>query len=250
MITTENPAAWALLLSSVDAWLLVAALAAALPVCGLLMYRRLSMLSGAGAGRAKLSIYLSIIALEWILVGALFLVASRHSLTMADLGERMGSGLRTLGISAALLAILGILSLLNIRQIRRTSREELEKSLHRLKRFLPSGPMEIAVFMVMALTAGICEEILYRGWLVNFIAVLTHSPWAGVAIGGAVFGLAHAYQGPKGIIYTGVLGLLFGALFILSGSLFPGQVLHVAIDVVNGLIGAYALTRVRESRNA
>ena len=109
--------------------------------------------------------------------------------------------------------------------------------------------------MVMALTAGICEELLYRGWLVNFIAVLTHSAWAGVAIGGVLFGLAHAYQGPKGIMATGVLGLVFGAIFVLSGSLFPGQILHAAIDAVNGLVGAYALKRLqegerRESRKA
>ena len=255
MMGSGFSAGWSALPACVDAWLLTAALVLALPACGILMYRRLSMLPADSPGRAKLSIYLVIIALEWVLVGALCFVASRHALNMADLGERVGPVRRTLAMSAGLLILLALLSFQNIRKIRIAAVEELEKDLRRLKRFLPQSTVETAVFMVMALTAGICEELLYRGWLVNFIAVLTHSAWAGVAIGGVLFGLAHAYQGPKGIMATGVLGLVFGAIFVLSGSLFPGQILHAAIDAVNGLVGAYALKRLqegerRESRKA
>jgi len=91
------------------------------------------------------------------------------------------------------------------------------------------------VWIAVASTAGICEELLYRGWLLNLIGNAVGSVWAGLLVSSIVFGLAHAYQGRNGIIGASVLGVVFGAVFVLSGTLILGQILHIAIDLNNGL---------------
>ena len=68
------------------------------------------------------------------------------------------------------------------------------------------------------------------------------SVWLGLLISSIIFGFAHTYQGRNGILGTGVLGAIFGLLFIFSGSLIPGQALHAAMDLNNGL----ALGKVAE----
>jgi len=128
----------------------------------------------------------------------------------------------------------------NIRQIRQMSLEKLETELAPLKMFLPSNKPEFMVFILIAFTAGICEELLYRGWLQNLLAYGTGSAWIGLVMGAVIFGFGHSYQGKIGIVQTGIYGLLFGGVFIFTKSLVAGQVLHVIIDSVNGIVGGYA----------
>ena len=85
------------------------------------------------------------------------------------------------------------------------------------------------------MTAGVCEEVLYRGWLLSLVAATLGSVWLGLLISSIIFGFAHAYQGRPAILGTGVIGAVFGFLLIFSGSLIPGQVLHAAMDLNNGL---------------
>lgn len=46
-----------------------------------------------------------------------------------------------------------------------------------------------------------------------------------------VFGLAHAYQGWKGILITGVMGFAFARLYIAYESLWIPIILHIIIDL-------------------
>lgn len=91
------------------------------------------------------------------------------------------------------------------------------------------------MFVVVALTAGFCEEFLYRGWLLSITGFALKSVWLGLLISSILFGFAHLYQGRTGIISTGVLGLVFGLIYLASGSLLPGQILHTLLDLNNGL---------------
>ena len=97
---------------------------------------------------------------------------------------------------------------------------------------LPQGPVERLTFAAVALTAGICEEILYRGFLLHVFHADLHLPvlWAaGVAV--AAFGIAHSYQGAKGILATTVLGAVFMGLYLLTRTLIPCMLLHTLIDL-------------------
>ena len=52
-----------------------------------------------------------------------------------------------------------------------------------------------------------------------------------VLIPSVIFGIGHFYQGVHGVIVTGVVGAVFMGLFLVSGSLIPGMVLHFLSDV-------------------
>ena len=111
--------------------------------------------------------------------------------------------------------------------------------------FLPNNATERAVWIVISLTAGICEELLFRGFLIRFLHESSLAlPIAGaLAVSSVLFGLGHVYQGRKSVITTTVGGLCFGLLFLLSGSLLPAIVLHALID----LQAAYVMRPVREA---
>jgi membrane protease YdiL (CAAX protease family) len=156
-------------------------------------------------------------------------------LTLNDLGERPGNAHRVLLISGILIAIIVLLIGAQKKLKKKASQERLSNSLDKVRRMLPKTSTERAVWIVVSITAGVCEEVLYRGWLLSLFAAALGSVWLGLLISSIIFGFAHTYQGRNGILGTGVLGAIFGLLFIFSGSLIPGQVLHAAMDLNNGL---------------
>ena len=107
---------------------------------------------------------------------------------------------------------------------------------------LPTTPVELRWFLGLALTAGICEELLYRGY---FVAVTSPALtiWGAVAASAALFGIAHAYQGIGGVLRTALVGLVLGAIYVATGSLVWAMLVHALVDVRGGLLG-YAIVRV------
>jgi uncharacterized protein len=75
---------------------------------------------------------------------------------------------------------------------------------------LPRGETEIALWIVVSLTAGICEEAVYRGYLQKQFMALTKNVPAGILLSAAVFGLAHSYQGFARASMIGVIGAMSG----------------------------------------
>ena len=67
---------------------------------------------------------------------------------------------------------------------------------------------------------GFCEEIIYRGYVLKRLAIIfgdTTKSWVITAVMAAiVFGFAHNYQGPSGIILTAIAAFLFGLIFIFN----------------------------------
>jgi membrane protease YdiL (CAAX protease family) len=231
------------------AWVLCGILAGLIPFHGVLAYGRLKSAPDPIPTRTKLRLYATIVVMEWALVAVTVAIAHRHGLTLADLGQTLANWRFTL--AATTLAFLGLLLLtwFNARQVRRASREDLEATVERARKFVPVGSTEIGAFAFVALTAGICEEILYRGWLVNFLGAVFGSIWIGVIVAAILFGIGHAYQGRQGILATGFLGLVFGGMFVLLKSLVPGQALHAGIDLVNGILAGRIVKRLeREPR--
>jgi len=99
--------------------------------------------------------------------------------------------------------------------------------------FLPNTGAERAAFILVSLSAGVCEEILFRGFLIRlFHHGALALPLAGaLAVSSLIFGLVHLYQGFKGVLSTAIAGLALGLLFLLSGNLIPAMVLHALLDL-------------------
>jgi membrane protease YdiL (CAAX protease family) len=237
-------AIWRPVVHSWDGWLLTLILSGLVPFHGVLAYGRLKMVRGVIPTRRKLRLYGTIVAMEWGLVAATLAVARHHGLGPRDLGQTLGNP--RVSLAATVAGLLGLLALtgFNVRQIRHASREELLATVRRARKFVPVGTTQVAAFSAVALTAGICEEILYRGWLIGFMGALTGSIWVGMVVAAVLFGVGHAYQGRQGIAATGTLGIVFGTIFVLVKSLVPGQAIHAAIDIVNGILAGRVVQRL------
>ena len=116
----------------------------------------------------------------------------------------------------------------------------LRERLQPLRALIPHTPGEVRVFMPLAVTAGICEEFLFRGYLVWVLAF-----WVGVIPAAIVsmvaFGLAHGYQGGKFGFRAFGAGVLMGVLALVTRSLLPGMLLHAVIDLGSGWVTYLAM---------
>ena len=103
-----------------------------------------------------------------------------------------------------------------------------------LVHLLPRTRHDLHAFFKVSLTAGIVEEILYRGFVIWYLG-LVMPLWAAVVLSSVFFGLGHSYQGISGALKTGLLGLSFGALYILTGSIWLPILGHILLDALTGL---------------
>ena len=181
--------------------------------------------------------YVISMAMEWLIVafiwlGARWQGASLRTLTGSN-SPTLRSIARDLGLAFAFLIaaniVLGILALI----LRLLTHATPDAS---IKNLLPHTGLEIAVWLLLSLTAGICEELIFRGYLQRQFTVWTGNAAAGIALQGIVFGVAHAYQGPSKIIIITVFGCMFGSLAYWRKSLRPGMASHFLQDGVSGLV--------------
>jgi len=101
---------------------------------------------------------------------------------------------------------------------------------------LPHGAAEITLWLVLSVTAGICEETIFRGYLQRQFIALTESVPAGILLSAAAFGASHAYQGFRMVILIGLYGAMFGILAYWRGSVRPGMIAHAWQDSLSGVL--------------
>ncbi|HEY1209950.1 MAG TPA: CPBP family intramembrane glutamic endopeptidase [Terracidiphilus sp.] len=109
------------------------------------------------------------------------------------------------------------------------------RSLAQAPGLLPETSQERRWFAAISITAGVCEEVLCRGFMIGFLMRMPgglHLPISvALVLSAVVFGLNHIYQGKTGLISTTLSGLAFGGLFLLTGNLLLPMLLHAAADL-------------------
>jgi membrane protease YdiL (CAAX protease family) len=105
---------------------------------------------------------------------------------------------------------------------------------------LPRRGIELTLWIALSVTAGICEEAIFRGYLQRQFMALTKSTPAGMLLSAAAFGAAHAYQGFRMAILIGLYGAMFGILAYWRGSVRPGMIAHAWNDSLNGVLAGLA----------
>lgn len=87
------------------------------------------------------------------------------------------------------------------------------------------------IWILLAISAGVCEEVVFRGWLLKTLHGFGLGGATLILAGAALFGLAHAYQGITGMVVTGLAGAFFCAVYVRTGSLLVPILLHILVDV-------------------
>lgn len=100
---------------------------------------------------------------------------------------------------------------------------------------LPRTAGERAVFVLLALSAGIGEELVFRSFLIPAVGAASGSVWFAAVLSAGVFGMLHTYQGTAGVVRAGALGLVLAVPFLVTGSVLPSIVAHAVLDLVGGL---------------
>jgi hypothetical protein len=203
------------------------------PVTGILQYRKLVERLKVDPG-FKIPFYLRTIILEWVLVVVTIAALAPLILNLPGLIglqlPKAGSTLLLLGLLTV--AIIGIIAMVILARSAK-GQEALASSEESALALLPNTRRERRIWVALSITAGVCEELLYRGFVILYLSFMI--PSAGVAlpllVSSIIFGVAHAYQGCRGIIATGLLGAGLGGLYVFSGSLIPSMLIHALVDL-------------------
>lgn len=175
-------------------------------------------------------LYVSAVLSQWLLTalamglialrGAGFSVAGIHSLPLDQAALWAG------GLALGTLAALGLMMALENRGLWPEESDLVEVLIPRTRR------EKLMAVLLVAPTAALCEELLYRGFLFTQLRNWTGSVGWGLVLSSLGFGLAHAYQGTHGMVRSALLGALMAAPLIRTGSLYPAIVAHFIIDAV------------------
>ncbi len=186
----------------------------------------------------RISVYLITMAGEWAIVAFIWYSIRRKGVPMRELvggkWPTFESALLDVAIafgfwiaSAVVLVAVGFalgLARATLDDVRRT-----------IGFLAPHTPLELLVWLAVCLTAGFCEEVIFRGFFQRQFASLTGNRWGGVVLQALLFGAAHGYQGLRRMAQIAVFGALFGVLVLLRKSLRPGMMAHAWQDALAGV---------------
>ena len=191
--------------------------------------------------RARTWLYGWTIAQQWALVavGAALWVANDRSWT--SFGFSVPDGWR-LWTSIALFLLLAAYFAYAVAALALSceARASMRQQIGNLTTFLPHTRTELYWFGGVSLTAGFCEEFLFRGYLIWVLA-----PWLGwwgaAALSVPIFTSVHAYQGWNGALRAGIIGAFLTLVVAISNSLWPAIALHALLDLGHGPMAWLAL---------
>jgi membrane protease YdiL (CAAX protease family) len=178
----------------------------------------------------RVDLYISAVAAQWILTLPALGVVAIDGSGLASLGLRrlpLDPLLKwTAGLTLGTLAGLALMMILESRGLWPSDSDLVELLVPR------TGREKLLAVVLVAPTAAICEEILYRGFLFPRLMEWSDSATWALAVASLGFGLAHAYQGLHGMVRAAVLGALLTVPLVHTGSLYPSMASHFLIDAV------------------
>ncbi len=179
------------------------------------------------AEEARESVYTSSAASIWVLAGAAMLAARFSEFTRAELWlSAAPPGITALAAAGAFGAGIGIMV---IARLLRFPEPEIVSYL------IPRSTSEKIAFTGLSISAGIAEELVFRSFLMAALARAFGSLPLAVAASIAVFSVAHAYQGWRGLAQVALLAGILTAPLLLTGSVYPAMAAHAALDIAAGL---------------
>ena len=218
----------------IDVALLVL-LALGLPVRAWYAMRRLRAATLEEAASLRPALWTRAIVTQWLISAAVLWqwLMQRRPFESLSLNAHVGWGAGGVVLGVALMAI----AMQPQRRQLAAAPEavaRLRSRLEGVQKLMPGSRAEWPRFVALAITAGICEELLFRGFVLWALAQALPEYWHAAVAQGVLFGLAHAYQGPRGVFLTTMVGLFLAGVVWLTGSLWPAMVVHALIDLNSG----------------
>tara|TARA_R110002072_G_scaffold118915_2_gene251489 strand:+ start:1728 stop:2480 length:753 start_codon:yes stop_codon:yes gene_type:complete len=187
---------------------------------------------------ARLKSYNETMGLLWLtaIVATVCWVASGRSLDEMGFGMTHGSWRGGLAWGATVAAtgymIWAIVESSVSRKARSSARKQVD-AMGGLESIRPRTTAEHNRFVALAITAGITEEVIFRGFLIMALAWVMPI-WLAAILSIAAFTLGHLYQGMSGLIRVLPTALILTLVFLIGGSLWPVIIIHAALDLAGG----------------
>ncbi|MBC8065288.1 MAG: CPBP family intramembrane metalloprotease [Chlorobia bacterium] len=196
----------------------------------------------ADPARAKMRFWTGAIVYPWLVVAAGAALWLSNDRSWTQIGFSLPDGWR-LWVAVALVLVLVMYMVLAVASVARDAMARAsvrQQFTGKIADLMPRTRKELVLFGGVSLTAGFCEEFLFRGYFVWALA-----PWLGwwgaAALSLLIFAAGHSYQGWNGVIRTGIVGAIFTLVVAMSGSLWPAIALHALLDLGQGIVAWLAL---------
>lgn len=204
------------------------------PILFIVAHRRLRKQLADQVTGARISFYNFVLVIEWFWTFAIAALVLLGYVSLERLGIREFdfTNAAPYTISFALLFALGPTVLFLYLPRMKNGPQLADKAIKAVGEIFPFEPNAKKLWFAVSVTAGICEEILYRGFIIDYLqtSMSLDLVWA-LLLGALIFGLGHIYQGLKGFVATTLYGFLFAGLYVSTGNLVLPIVIHVFIDL-------------------
>jgi membrane protease YdiL (CAAX protease family) len=218
-------------------WLTLVVVLLTLCVDGLILWPNFARRVTLDARQARRTLWSQWMLLLWglsALVMALWIV---QDVSMSEVGLNIPSGWRLWAPVVLIVAVVCAQIHVAVKVSRLPGpNPKLRAQLGSTGLVVPHEASELPVWLGLSASAGICEELLFRGFLIWILQPI--AGWWFAAIASlVVFSAVHAYQGAAGMVRSATLGAALTAMVALTHSLWPAIVLHAALDWMGGLTG-------------
>lgn len=184
----------------------------------------------------KVPYYKQLITIFWVLAG--LVIAS----TFLDPSITLNfyPTFNTIGIILAVAILVFIIALVVTSKI--DTEEKAKSTIKKIKEvyhFLPKSRHEHMWFNALSITAGICEEVIFRLFMFSYISMYTNLVVA-FLLTNFIFALTHIDTSKQNTFNAFLLGLLFTTIYYFTDNIWLPIVLHIAIDASLGYLGYHS----------
>lgn len=190
---------------------------------------------------SKISVYVKTMLYLWLPCLILALIVTTERLSLKQLGLTLNfNAANVIGMSILILLVIYLLFSLKRLKQDQAQQNELKAHYDFMHWFLPTTVKESRYFIFgLSITAGVCEEVLFRGYLMHLFNPIMPT-YLAVGLSSLLFGFCHIYQGWTYVLRTAIIGVVFCVIFLLTDSLIIPILLHIVFDMYSG-ITAYIL---------
>jgi len=216
----------------------------AYPLFSFFSFRKLLARIAAGDRIERKTLYNSTMLGLWLLFAGAIGTWALGGRTWATLGFSLqidGMFLASVGLLVAGVVFL-VLQIREVGGMNADDLAEFRRSVGDLDILLPRNGNELNRFYVVSLTAGVVEEVVWRGFFIWYLSQFLPL-WTAALVSAIGFGVAHAYQGWSHVPKIVLVGAAFVLLFLMSGSLWLPMTFHALVDICQGRVAYEVVSR-------